>query len=308
MVELRGANALVTGAAGGLGGYIAQALAAEGSNLVLSDLPGDELSARADEVRGVGVTAEAIAADLTDAGDRERLVKEAEGAIGPLHVLVNNAGLEFGGTFLRTTREELEAITQVNLLAVMDLTRLVLPGMLERRRGHVVNIASLAGKSATTYLASYSATKHGVVGFTHSLRAEYADAAVSFSAICPGFISRVGMYGRLESQVPDVPRVLGKLPPERVGEAVVRAIREDRAEVIVNARPVRPLVALYAVAPRAAIRLFNRRPLREFAERFARARDRFEPQGTRPQVSRIGSRRQTTPPPPDAGASEHHDQ
>jgi len=275
VVELRGARALVTGAAGGLGQYISRALASEGANVAVSDLPGTDLDALCEELRASGVEAQPVAVDLTDAAERERLVRDAEQAIGSLDVLVNNAGLEFGGSFTQTTREELEAIATVNLLAVMDLTRLVLPGMLERGRGHVVNLASLAGKAPVPYLASYAATKHGVVGFTHSMRGEYANEPVSFSAICPTFISRVGMYGRLEGEVGEPPFGLRTLPPERVGEAAVKAIREDRAEVIVHRGPIRPLMALYAVAPRAATRLLNNRRSREFAERFSRARGRL---------------------------------
>jgi short-subunit dehydrogenase len=276
MVELRGARALVTGAAGGLGGYISQALALEGANVCVSDLPGPRLDELAGELRGVGVEAQPVAADLTDADDRERLIREAEEAVGPLDVLVNNAGLEFGGGFLHHTREELEALTTVNLLAVMDLTRLVLPGMLERRRGHVVNVASLAGKLAPLYLATYGATKHGVVGFTHSLRAEYVDEPVSFSAICPVFVGRVGMYARSEPQIEDEPPPgFSTVPPERVADAVLSAIREDRAEVIVNRWPIRPLVGLYAMAPRTALRLLGNRRTRGFAEQYARARGRL---------------------------------
>ena len=275
MVELRGARALVTGAAGGLGQYIARALAIEGTNLAVSDLPGSDVDAVAEQLGGLEVEAQAVPADLSHAEERERLVRDAEEAIGPLDVLVNNAGLEFGGAFTKTTREELEAIVAVNLIAVMDLTWLVLPGMLERRRGHVVNLASLAGKIASVYLASYAATKHGVVGFTHSLRAEYVDQPVSFSAICPTFISQVGMYGRLESEVGEPPPGLRPEPPERVGEAVVKAIREDRAEVIVSGGPIRPVIGLYATAPRTALRLLASRRTRKFAQQYARARGRL---------------------------------
>jgi short-subunit dehydrogenase len=275
MIQLRGANALVTGAAGGLGRYISRALATEGTNLVVSDLPGTGLDSVAAEMCGIGVEAQVVAADLREAGSRERLVREAAEEIGPLDVLVNNAGLEFGGGFLHHTREELEAITAVNLLAVLDLTRLVLPGMLERRRGHIVNLASLAGKVAPLYLATYGATKHGVVGFTNSLRAEFVDHPVSFSYICPGFVERVGMYGRLEGEVGEPPRWLKTVPPDRVGEAAVAAIREDRAEVIVNEGPIRPLVGLYALWPRGAMRLLGNRRTRAFAARYARARGRL---------------------------------
>jgi short-subunit dehydrogenase len=276
MVELRGARALVTGAGGGLGGYISRAVAGQGANLVVSDLPGSEIEARAAELRRMGVEAHAVPADLTDSAERERLVREAEAAIGPLDVLINNAGLEFGGAFTKTTREEIEAIATVNLIAVMDLTWLVLPGMLERRRGHVVNLASLAGKIPSVFLATYAATKHGVIGFTHSLRSEYAGEPVSFSAICPGFVADVGMYARAEADMDtEPPPGLRPVPPQRVADAVLEALREDRAEVIVNRGPIRPLAVLYWMAPKTTVRLLGNRRTRRYAEDYARARGRL---------------------------------
>lgn len=275
MQELRGRNALVTGAGGGLGGYIARALAAEGVNLALTDLPEAPVNGLAAELRGRGVRVEHLPADLADRDQRRRLATGAEETLGPLDILVNNAGLEFGGPFVGTTESELEAIVTVNLLAVMDLTRLVLPGMQERQRGHVVNIASLAGKAPAPYLASYSATKHGVVGFTHCLRAEHGSEPVGFSVICPVFISRVGMYGRIENQVGAGSNPIGTLPPERVGEAAVRAIRRNPAELILSGPGVRPVVWLYALFPGTASKLARSRRSLEFAERFARARGRL---------------------------------
>jgi short-subunit dehydrogenase len=275
MRDLRGANTLVTGAAGGLGHYIARALASEGANLVLSDVPEAPPEDLAEELRARSVRVEIVTADLAKRADVDSLVSRAEEALGPLDVLVNNAGLEFGGAFLVNTLDELESITEVNLLAMMILTHEVLPGMLERGRGHVVNIASLAGKCPPPNLVSYAATKHGVVGFTHSLRAELKDFPVGFSAICPAFVGRVGMYGRLEDQVPDPPAVLGPVPPERVGDAVVEAIREDRAEMIVGSPVLRGLAGLYFTAPKLVAGLMNNRRTREFADAFARARGRL---------------------------------
>src|SRR5919106_328954 len=230
MKELRGRTALLTGAPGGLRHYIARALAAEGVNLALCDLPSASVDDLLAELRPRGITAESIPADLTDTGGLEALVRHSEEAVGPLDILVNNAGVEFAGGFAHQTREELETITAVNLVAVMELTRVALPGMLERGRGQIVNVASIAGKGPFPYLASYCATKHGVVGFTHALRAEYAGAAVGFSAICPGIIGRVGMYGRVTEELGKPPWPVGTLPPERVGQAVVKAIRDDRPE------------------------------------------------------------------------------
>jgi short-subunit dehydrogenase len=275
MQQLAGTNALITGAAGGLGQYIARALAAEGVNLVLSDIPGAPLDDQIEDLRARGIRAEAETADLADRPEAEALVGRAEAALGPIDILVNNAGLEFGGPFLERSIDELERIVDVNLLAMMILTHAALPGMLERGRGHVVNLASMAGKTAPPQLASYAATKHGVVGLTHSLGVEHRGSQVSFSAICPIFVGRVGMYGRLEDQMPEPPGPVRPVPPESVGEAVVRAIREDRAEIIVGSRALRGLAILYAAAPKAFARLSDNRRSREFTEAFARARQQL---------------------------------
>jgi short-subunit dehydrogenase len=272
--ELHGRNALVTGAAGGLGGYIARALAAEGVNLALSDLPGKDMEILAAELSGRGVTAQVLPADLTRGSGRGTLIASAEEALGPLDVLVNNAGLEFGGDFTRTTDEEMEAIVDVNLLALMALTRDVLHGMLERRRGHVINVASVAGRVTPPFLATYVATKHGVVGFTHSLRAEYAGSGVGFSAICPGMIGRVGMYGRVRETLGRPPWPASTSPPESVGKAVVKGIRDDRPELIVNRPGAKLLALLSTLAPGVAVRLANHKPYRTYAERYAAARGR----------------------------------
>ncbi len=274
MEQLRGRNALITGAAGGLGEYIARALAAEGVNLVLSDLPGSALEERVDEMRDLGVRIESVPADLMAREDAEGLVGRAEAALGPLDIVVNNAGLEFAGPFLERSADEIAALTEVNLVAPMLITRSALPGMVERGRGHVVNIASMAGKTPFPYLAPYCASKHGVVGFTASLRAEHGEEPVAFSAICPGFISGVGMFGRLQHRVGKPPGVVRTLPPERVGDAVVKAIREKRPEVIVNPPGARLLILLNTLAPRTAARLGRAPRLREFAERFAREKER----------------------------------
>ncbi|HYQ13836.1 MAG TPA: SDR family NAD(P)-dependent oxidoreductase [Solirubrobacterales bacterium] len=276
MEQLRGRNALVTGAGGGLGAYIARALAGEGVNLAVTDLPGSSVDGLSAELRTRGVQVEHAPADLTDRDERRRLASWAADALGPIDILVNNAGVEFGGPFLDTSPEQLELTVAVNLLAVMDLTRLLLPGMLDRRRGHVVSMASLAGKIPPPQLASYGATKHGVVGFTGALRAELADERVGFSAICPGFVGRVGMFGRLEPYIEGGSVPMGTIPPERVGDAVVRAIREDVGEIVLNRRPVKPLILLNAIAPGAASRLARLRPIRESMERMRKARERYD--------------------------------
>ena len=154
MQQLRGRNALITGAAGGLGEYIARSLAAEGVNLVLSDLAEAGLEQRGSELGSSGVAVETVSADLAQREDTEALFSRAEEALGPIDILVNNAGLEFAGPFLDRSPAEIAGTTEVNLVALMLITHSALPRMLERGRGHVVNVASMAGKAAFPYLAT----------------------------------------------------------------------------------------------------------------------------------------------------------
>jgi short-subunit dehydrogenase len=152
------------------------------------------LEALVAELARTGVRAEAVPGDLSEPANAEALIERSESALGPIDVLVNNAGVEFAAAFASQPREELRATIEVNLAAPLLLTRRVLPGMLERGRGHVVFMASLAGKAPTPYEAAYAATKAGLIGLTQSLRVEYRDAPVGFSVVCPGFVAGEGMY------------------------------------------------------------------------------------------------------------------
>ena len=277
MKDFRGRIALITGAGGGLGAYIARALADQGVNLALTDIPEAPADGLTAELRTRGVEVKHAPADLTDRDERRGLVSWVEDALGPIDILVNNAGVEFGGPFLESDAAALELTVAVNLLATMDLTRMVVPGMLDRGQGHVVNLASLAGKAPAPQLTSYAASKHGVVGFTSSLRAELGDAPVGFSAICPGLVNRAGMFGRLEPYIEgDAGPPMGTVAPEQVGAAVVRAIRDNVGEILVSRRPIKPIILLNGVAPGMAARVARLRPMREFMERIARARRRYE--------------------------------
>ncbi|HEY1521623.1 MAG TPA: SDR family NAD(P)-dependent oxidoreductase [Solirubrobacteraceae bacterium] len=147
MKELRGHNALVTGASGGIGTHIARALAGQGMNVVASGRREDALTALVDELRGQGVQAQAVPADLSDLGQVDPLIERSEEVLGPIDVLINNAGVELTAAFTRATRDELTSMVDLNLTVPMLLTHRVVPGMLERGRGHVVFISSMAGRS-----------------------------------------------------------------------------------------------------------------------------------------------------------------
>ncbi len=173
MEQLRGRTALVTGASGGLGAHLARCLAREGMNVALTARREPELAELAAELEKLGVRAAALPIDLSDLGQIDPLIERAEAALGPVDLLVNNAGVEIGAAFTVLTRDELTSTVDLNLTAPLLLTHRVLPGMLERGRGHVVFVSSVAGKIGPAYNEPYAATKAGLVGLTQSLRAEY---------------------------------------------------------------------------------------------------------------------------------------
>ena len=258
MRELKGRNALVTGGSGGIGVYIARALAREGMNVVVSGRREDALASVVGELRGLGVQAEAVPADLQVREQVDSLIDRTSSALGPVDVLVNNAGIETAGSFVQLTPDELASMVDVNLTAPMLLARAAVPGMLERGRGHVVFISSVAGKVGPAYQAPYAATKAGLVGLTQSLRGEYFDAPVGFSVICPGFVAGDGMYERMTEGGVRSNRVMGYTTIEKVAAQVVRAVRNDRPEVIESGGPLRPMLALGQLFPRTAERTMRR--------------------------------------------------
>ena len=252
MKDMRGMTAVVTGASRGIGVHIARALAKEGVNLSLAARSKPELEVVRTEMAALGVKAIANKCDVTIADDRARLIARTESELGTIDLLINNAGIETVSHFETADEDELVRTIEVNLLAAMALTRALLPGMLERRRGHVVNIASGAGKVGVPYAVAYATSKHGLVGFTNSLRCEYHKQPVGFSVVCPGFVTDTGMYWRWEEAGVKAPKIVGRSSPQKVADVVVSCIRKNRGEVLVNTPPVRPLVVLSNIAPSVA--------------------------------------------------------
>jgi short-subunit dehydrogenase len=257
MRDLAGAVALVTGASGGLGPHIARALARAGTSVAVSARRADALASVVADLRELGVQADAVPIDLGEPGSAQPLIERAESALGPIDVLVNNAGVEFTAAFSSQPPEELQATIEINLVAPLLLTRQVLPGMLERGRGHVVFMASLAGKAATPYDAAYAASKAGLVGLARSLRAEYRAAPVGFSVVCPGFVTGDGMYQRMVEHGVSSNWILGETTMDKVVAAVLDAIRRDRPQVVESGAPIKPLLALGELAPRTAERIVD---------------------------------------------------
>jgi short-subunit dehydrogenase len=276
MKNLQGRTALVTGASGGLGTHIARRLAREGMNVAVSGRREDALTAVATELGALGVRTAAIPADLSDLNAIDPLLDSAENALGPIDVLVNNAGVESIGAFTSYTREELTFSVNVNLTAPLLLTHRIVPGMLKRGQGHVVFIASIAGKVGPAFSEPYAATKAGLVGLTQSLRAEYLDAPVGFSVICPGFIAGDGMYARMVEDGHRSNRMMGETTTEKIASAVVRAIHDDSAEIIESGAPIRPMLALAQLAPGLVERVTPKFGVTEMFRRVAVARGRTD--------------------------------
>jgi NAD(P)-dependent dehydrogenase (short-subunit alcohol dehydrogenase family) len=185
---LRGQHAFVTGASRGIGAAIARELAEAGANLSITGRDTDALdSVRAEIVEATGVDVCPYAFDVTDAEAISRIVEEASGVLGPVSILVNNAGAATSAPFMKTDLARWQSLLDINLTGPFLLTQAVLPAMLAAKSGRVINVASTAGMIGYSYVAPYVASKHGVIGLTKALATEYAKSGVTFNSVCPGF-------------------------------------------------------------------------------------------------------------------------
>jgi 3-oxoacyl-[acyl-carrier protein] reductase len=185
MFDLTGKTALVTGASGGIGKAIAVALAAQGARVALSGTRIDVLEAVRGEIGGDAVV---LPCNLADATAVERLVPDAEAAMGRLDILVNNAGLTRDMLAMRMKDEEWAAVIEVNLTATFRLARAAMRGMLKRRAGRIISITSIVGVMGNAGQANYAASKAGMIGLSKSLAKEVAARGVTVNCIAPGFI------------------------------------------------------------------------------------------------------------------------
>ena len=232
-MELHNKIAIITGASRGIGVRVAEALAAKGVHLALAARSADDLEETAARIQARGVRAIAVPTDVTDNQDLQSLVDRTEAELGPPDLLVNNAGVQKVTRFEKAEPEDIAWIINTNVIAVEVLTRLVLPGMLERGRGHICNIASLSGKTAYPYNTIYASSKHAVVGFSWSLREEMRPYGVEVSVICPGFVADEGMFARRHPDDPP-PTITRMVSPTEVATKTIEAIEKNKAEVLVT--------------------------------------------------------------------------
>lgn len=259
MWTLDGRTVLLTGASRGIGPILAETLAAEGMRLTISSRTAAPLEQLAQRLRSKGREVKVIPANLELPEEGENLVKRVMEAGEGIDVLVNNAGMISFLPYHRIPTNEILREVALNLAAPMLLSRLLLPQMLKQRRGHIVNIVSIAGEVPLPYEISYCATKAGLISFTRSFRSEYRGSGVSASAILPGYIRDVGMvFDFLQRVGRPLPKSFGGCLSGEVAAAVVRAIRKDLPEIIVNRPPIRPFIAFLRLFPTFSEKLLCR--------------------------------------------------
>jgi NAD(P)-dependent dehydrogenase (short-subunit alcohol dehydrogenase family) len=185
---LAGRVAVVTGGGRGIGAAVVRELAALGAAVAVSARTEAEIEAVAEELRAGGHRALAVRCDVTDEAGVAALRRTVEAELGPVDVLVNNAGIASSATVARTTLEEWNRIFAINATGTFLCTRELLPGMMERGWGRVVNVASIAGLTGDRYMAAYAASKHAVMGLTRCAAAEAATKGVTVNAVCPGYV------------------------------------------------------------------------------------------------------------------------
>jgi 3-hydroxybutyrate dehydrogenase len=187
-MSLEGRGAVVTGGGRGIGRAVARALAEKGAAVVVTARSTKEVEGVAAELAADGLVAHALPCDVADEASVAKMAERAIALLGTVDVLVNNAGIALSNPVKRLPLEEWNRILAVNATGTFLCTRAFLQGMIDRRWGRVINVASVAGLRGGRYIAAYTASKHAQVGFTRALAAEVADQGITVNAICPGYV------------------------------------------------------------------------------------------------------------------------
>jgi 3-oxoacyl-[acyl-carrier protein] reductase len=231
MFDLSGQKALVTGASGGIGGSIARALHSQGATVALA---GTREAALAELAAELGDRAHILTADLSQPDEPERLIREAEAALGPLDILVSNAGVTRDGLAMRMRDEDWQAVLEINLTAGFRLIRSALRGMLRRRHGRIISISSISGIAGNAGQANYAASKAAMIAMSKSIAAEVATRGITVNCIAPGLVT-TAMTDKLSDE--QRARLMTAIPmerfgtPEEVGAAAVYLASTEAAYV-----------------------------------------------------------------------------
>jgi len=245
---LAGRVVAITGAARGIGRSTAAALIARGARVAIGDI---DAGLAEQTARELGSGTLALPLDVTNRESFAAFLDQTEAHLGPLEVLINNAGIMPVGPFVQESDAVARRLVDINLHGVILGSKLALERFASRGRGHLVNLASIVGKAASPNLATYTATKHAVVGLTEALRLEYAGSGIDFTVVMP-----VGTNTELYSGIQPL-RGMRTPEPEDVAEAIVEALQSGRYEVYVPRR-MNAVVRLSAVLPRRVADLIGR--------------------------------------------------
>lgn len=218
-MRFSGSVAVVTGGGQGIGAAVAHALAAEGATVVVAARTTERIEGVAGEIKRAGGKAKAVRCDVTDATS----VRDLAVAAGAVDILVNNAGVAHSAPLSRITLDDWNRVLAVNATGTFLCTQAFVGGMLERKRGAIVNVASVAGLGGARYIAAYAAAKHAVIGFTRSVAAELEGTGVVCNAMCPGYVDT-------EMTQQSVARVSAKTgkAPEAALAAMLAASEQER--------------------------------------------------------------------------------
>ncbi len=238
LVQLRGGWTLVTGAASGIGRACAEAVASHRSNLVICDLDRDRLREVEEGLRRQGVDVLARRVDVADRAAMADLASEVHRRVDAVDLVVNNAGVALGATFLDSTLDDWDWILDINLRGVVHGCHFFAPAMVKRGRGgHIVNVASMAGYTTGPTLSAYCTTKFGVVGLSEALRAELSPHRIGVTALCPGMINTpIVENARRRGAAADEALLAStremfrkrNYPPERVAQGMLKAVARNR--------------------------------------------------------------------------------
>jgi short-subunit dehydrogenase len=242
-------TAVITGASYGIGAYIARVLAAQRINLLLVARSEDQLRRLATELRAAGTTVAAAAIDLAGRDAAHQVAEAAAAELGTVDVLVNNAATEPQTRFHVLTPAEIEHVLQVDLISPLLLARLVLPGMLERGYGRIINISSLAGHTSFPHTQAYAAAKDGLTAFSRVLNSDYRGTGVSATSLILGPVKDTGVSARTLAETGLTASTAFSVRPEKVAAATLRAISRPKAEIVISAGPGRILKALMDYFP-----------------------------------------------------------
>jgi all-trans-retinol dehydrogenase (NAD+) len=253
MKDVKGKVVLITGAALGMGKGLAGLFAGDGARLVLWDLNAAEMEKTTAALKQSGAEVHPYLCDITNRTQVHERADQVRKEVGPVDVLVNNAGVVFGGEFLQVPEETIERTLQVNLVAYFWVTRAFLPDLVKKRAGHIVNLASAAGLMGVPDLTAYCASKFGVIGFSEALRLELRRAGlkdIKLTIVCPSYVA-TGMFEGVKP-----PLFSPFIPPEVMVRKIYQAVKKDKVWVLEPAS-VKAMPFLKAITAQPILDFFS---------------------------------------------------